>query len=341
MILDTDLYKLTTLQLVFKHFPFTHVKYKLFDRDGKILSNWSHFRTILENGVDELYNSRLSLDDIGYLKSLNIFDNEFLESIYNVPLLKYVKFDFNDGVTVSGNWYNCLLWEIPIMQILNEDKTYNTDITHVIKRVDSINWTNVAEFGTRRRKSKLIQEIVLSRIRHNLSKTYLTSNVDLARKYNFTPVGTYGHELPMGLLGHYNQTNAEINAIKLFKKEFPNKKVYALTDTFTTDHFLSNSFNEVMHLITGVRHDSGCPFKFYTKIEEFIKSRGSRKLDYIFTDSLDNIKISQIKNICKDAMFGIGTWVTNPQGSSIVVKMISSNDVPVYKLSDDPNKATK
>jgi nicotinate phosphoribosyltransferase len=338
MILDTDLYKFTTLQLVYKHFPYTHVKYKLFDRGGDVIKNWSYWRPILENGIDKIHNDVLSFDDINYLKSLNIFDNEFLSSLYNVPLLKYVKFDFNNGVTVSGNWYNCLLWEIPIMQILNEDTTYSVDIKHIINRVDAVSWNNVAEFGTRRRKSKLIQEIVLSRIRHNLSKTYCTSNIDLARKYNFTPVGTYGHEVPMGLLGYYNEENAAINAIKLLKKEFPNRKTYALTDTFTTDHFLQ-SFEEIINLVDGVRHDSGSPIVFYNKIQEYILTKGTKQLEYLFTDSLNADLIRDIRIKCPKASFGIGTWVTNPYGSSLVVKMIESNGVKVYKLSDNPKKA--
>jgi nicotinate phosphoribosyltransferase len=164
-------------------------------------------------------------------------------------------------------------------------------------------------------------------------------------KYDLTPVGSYPHELPMALSTIYGEEDAQYEAIKLMKKEFPTRDVYALTDTYTTDLFLSR-FWTVQNLCAGVRHDSGCPFAYTDKIIQWYKDHGidPRKRTILYTD---NLNCEKKNNIIKyvggriQTKFGIGTYLTNicEDRPDSVIKLVEVNGQKVRKISDDPTKS--
>ena len=128
----------------------------------------------------------------------------------------------------------------------------------------------------------------------------------------------------------------------------------ALTDTFTTDVFLSTFDTFYAKLFDGVRQDSGDPFLFTDKIIQHYKRlhiNPSTKT-IVFSDGLDVEKAVKIHQYCngriRDA-YGIGTNLTNDVGVTplnMVIKLTkgrTSLDKPwrnTVKLSDDNGKRT-
>ena len=95
-----------------------------------------------------------------------------------------------------------------------------------------------------------------------------------------------------------------------------------LTDTYTTEVFLSNFSKKHAALFTSLRHDSGDPMEFVEKaIKRYEELKINPQIKYIvFSDSLNVEKAIAIKEYCGDrigASFGIGTNLTNDVGNSI------------------------
>ena len=98
---------------------------------------------------------------------------------------------------------------------------------------------------------------------------------------------------------------------------------------------------------TGVRHDSGDPFLWATKMINHYKSLGidPKTKTLLFSDGLNFDKAQDIYNCFKDEInisFGIGTYLSNDtdvDALNIVIKLQYVNGHPVAKLSDDRGKA--
>jgi nicotinate phosphoribosyltransferase len=95
-----------------------------------------------------------------------------------------------------------------------------------------------------------------------------------------------------------------------------------LTDTYTTDVFLSNFSKKHAALFTSLRQDSGDPLVLVDKaIKRYKELRIDPTLKYIvFSDSLNVDKAIAIKEYCNNkigATFGIGTNLTNDVGNNI------------------------
>jgi nicotinate phosphoribosyltransferase len=126
----------------------------------------------------------------------------------------------------------------------------------------------------------------------------------------------------------------------------------ALSDTYTTDVFLQNFSRKHAKLFDGVRHDSGDPFKFVTKVINRYKELGidPTTKTIIFSNALDFELYREIAEYCGNRIrcaAGIGTNLTNDCGhrpSNIVMKLKKcrmNQRQPWFeciKLSDDEGK---
>ena len=181
-----------------------------------------------------------------------------------------------------------------------------------------------------------------------------TSNVHFAHKFNLTPIGTLAHEWFMfhAVLNGYQMANS--SAQDAWVRAFHGDLGIALTDTYTTDVFLSSFDTFYAKLFDGVRQDSGNPFIFTDKIVrhyERLHIDPSIKT-IVFSDSLEVETAVQIHQYCRGRVrdaYGIGTCLTNDVGVTplnIVIKLIkcrTSRNAPwqhTVKLSDDRGKHT-
>ena len=175
-LLDTDLYKFTMMQAVLHQFPGAQVDYKFKCRNPGIDPATGQAKHNLAAHVNEIR------DEIRFLCSLHFQDAEL---IY-LRSLRFIKSDFVDflglfklnekyisvtalpsgeiDITIRGPWLHTILFEIPVLAIVNEVYFRNTqqlpDLMEGRKRLDlkiaqlrgeGLHDLKIADYGTRRR----------------------------------------------------------------------------------------------------------------------------------------------------------------------------------------------
>lgn len=211
---------------------------------------------------------------------------------------------------------------------------------------------NFSEFGLRRRLSWEAQEMAVKKLSEAklCSSTFVgTSNVYLAYRYNLTPCGTMAHEWIM-CTGHgnhkHNPAYSNWYALDAWVKEYGVLNGTALTDTITTDCFLKDFQLTYATLFSGVRHDSGDPYKWGDKMIDHYNKLGidATTKTLLFSDSLDFEKADKLFryfNGRAKVVFGIGTYLSNDTSVkplNIVMKTTACNGCDVAKISDTPGK---
>lgn len=369
-LLDLDFYKLTMMQLAWRNFSDLTVKFQFHNRTTIDLSEYvSVFE--LRKVFKRIQKLRFSESELLYLESLDTFEKGFLEylSTYELPMIE-VSNDF-DIYTIS-TWKEAILWETIVLSVVNQmyyegkyslvdrEKAELEGINTLHNKLSRLNGVNfpklITDFGTRRRFSADWQDKVVSIVSNHPSFSG-TSNVYLAMKYNWTPIGTNAHELYMISAGFYGETDDGLKRSHSFIMNqwyhmYGEKLSIGLTDTFGSNFFFED-FRDKAHKWKGLRHDSGDPFEFGERVIEFYESLGIDPMTKlcVFSDGLDLEKIIALEERFRGRIqvsFGWGTKLTNDLGFetlSIVMKaveVISDGEEPInrmlVKLSDNLNK---
>ena len=209
-----------------------------------------------------------------------------------------------------------------------------------------------SEFGTRRRFSYEVQDLVLDYLKKNARFCSGTSNCYLAMKYQMRMMGTHPHEWFMFHGAQFGYKHANYMALENWVNVYDGDLGTALSDTYTSDSFLSNFSRKQAKLFDGVRCDSGDEFEFIDRLVERYRELGidPTTKTIIFSNALDFEKALRIFKYCQDKIrcaFGIGTNLTNDTGykpSNIVMKLsrckMNTNQEwrECVKLSDDLGK---
>ncbi len=369
-LLDTDLYKFTMMQVVFKHFRQVKVNYLFQCRNQQI--NLTSLKDSIQAEVQKLENLSLQEDELSYLKKLPYFTTDFIDYLRHFKLnSNHVSIQITDGslsISIQGSWLETILFEIPILMIV-ADKYYQThypqfDLTQAkknlandIKAIQNLPTTlgsnhgeifQFMEFGSRRRFSFSWQEQVLEQLIDKVPQNLMgTSNVYFAKQFGITPLGTMAHEYIQACQALTpDLRSSQIAALKLWQTEYPNHLATALSDTYGTAAFLHDFSLDLATHYHAVRQDSGDPALF---AQQLIKHYQSLDIDpltktIIFSDGLSvnkAIKLHQRFSEIIHTAFGIGTQLTCNVGVSAiqcVIKMTQCNNQPVAKISDTPEK---
>ncbi len=365
-LLDTDLYKFNMNQVIFhKHTDLTG-EYHFKCRNEGIVFTKEMLDEINEQ-IDHLCKLRFSHKELDYLKSIRFIKADYVEflRLYH-PIRDYVTTSLSDkgelSVIVKGPLFSAMQFEIYLLEIINEvyfrfQYNYDELLASARKKLDEkIEAFNngkytfkYAEFGSRRRLSRVWQDELLEKLIKNTKNIVGTSNVYFAMKYNVKPIGTYAHEyvqmyqgidkIPLAYTNYY--------AMKDWYDEYRGDNGTALTDTVTTDLFLRDFNRSMVNNYSGVRHDSGDPCVWAEKIINHYKKYdvNLKEKTLLFSDSLDFDRAQNLYDKYKDitkVSFGIGTFVTNDtmvDPLNIVIKLQYVNNRPVAKLSDCEAKA--
>lgn len=206
----------------------------------------------------------------------------------------------------------------------------------------------VADFGTRRRFSKVWQAHVVATLHHAEPNIVSgTSNVLLAKTLGMTPIGTMAHEFMQAFQAlDVRLRDSQKAALEAWVHEYRGDLGIALTDVVGMDAFLRDFDLYFAKLFDGLRHDSGDPYIWGDKaIAHYRKLKIDPKTKILtFSDGLDLHKAWDLHQYFKDRIktsFGIGTNLTNDMGLTplnIVLKLVECNGQPVAKLSDSPGK---
>ncbi len=368
-ILDNDLYKFSMQQAVHMLYPRVEAQYEFINRGSTSFPDG--FAAAVKNEIEKMADLRLSVDQKIFLKKTCYF----LTPVY-LDFLSSYQYDPDDVIVrqtddilelkIIGPWYRTILWEVPLMAIISElffkklshnsrSDTKRQAINQNKARVLGANNVKFADFGTRRRFSaKNHEQMIRDLLSHENHTLIGTSNVHFAHQFNITPIGTLAHEWFMFHAAMHGYQMANPCAQDAWVNVFHGDLGIALTDTYTTDAFLSTFDTFYAKLFDGVRQDSGDPFLFTDKIirhYERLHIDPSTKT-VVFSDGLDVEKAVKIHQYCngrvRDA-YGIGTNLTNDVGVTplnMVIKMTkcrASLDKPwrsTVKLSDEKGKQT-
>ena len=382
--MDIDGYKLTMQQLVLNQFPDVNVRYEFICRTknarlldyidlGKLREEFRHAQSLRFTELELLYLEKLKVDDrplftVGFIN--------FLRS-YRLP-------DFNidvEGATLKiefeGPWPSAILWETICLSIVSqlyyEGLVLENDISQHVYYIEGLDRLaskvhllskhpnlKVTDFGTRRRYSRLWQEIVIDyMIKTMPGQLAGTSNVYLAWQYGLDLKATMAHELDQSMQGIILQetggdysrlVDTHDRVMDAWEKEYRNMHSMwiNLPDTFGSDWALERMTEEQLRSWHAERQDSGNSDSF---AEKRIKKWADAGLDpwgklIVFSDGLDVheiIRLYEKFNPRTNVAFGWGTNLTNDLGLppiSIVVKLMESEGFGTVKLSDNLAKAT-
>jgi nicotinate phosphoribosyltransferase len=371
-LLDTDLYKFTMMQVVLHQFPGAQVEYKFKCRNSGV--NLARHIDEIRAEIKALCSLSFSEEELSYLRSMRFIKSDFVDFLGLFRLNeKYITLTpQSDGqleISVKGPWLHTILFEIPVLAIANEVyfKNHSTPrsesngkerLLHKISllKAPGLSELKIADYGTRRRYSRVWHEEVLQTLAKELGTSATgqfagTSNVHYARTLGLTPLGTMAHEYLQAAqaLGP-RLRDSQTYAFESWAREYRGDLGIALSDVYGMSAFLRDFDMFFCKLFDGARHDSGDPFSWGERMIEHyrINRVDPRTKTLIFSDGLTvprTIELYQrFKGRCLLA-FGIGTNLTNDLGDppeheplQIVMKMIRCNGQPVAKISDSPGK---
>ena len=375
-LLDNDLYKFTMLQAMLHQFPQTHGVYRFRCRNNEdTLYPLADIKEALEKQLDSLCELRFLEDELEYLRGLRFMRSDFVDYLELFKLKRRfitVSID-NKGrlcIDIEGPMIQAMFFEVFVLAIVNElyfralsnasvieegqrrlDEKVALLHQYAIEQAKYDNHTPpliVADFGTRRRFSKVWQAHVVETL-HNAEPKIVsgTSNVYLAKKLGMTPIGTMAHEFMQAFQAlDVRLRDSQKAALEAWVHEYRGDLGIALTDVVGMDAFLRDFDLYFAKLFDGLRHDSGDPYIWGDKaIAHYKKLKIDPRTKILtFSDGLDLNKAWDLHQYFKGQIrtsFGIGTNLTNDMGITpinIVLKLVECNGQPVAKLSDSPGK---
>jgi nicotinate phosphoribosyltransferase len=366
-LLDTDLYKFTMMQVVLHRFPGAQVEYRFKCRNPGV--DLARCIDEIRDEVAHLCTLRFTEDELAYLRGLRFIKSDFVDFLGLFQMnRKYVTVEPTPGgdgeidVVVRGPWLHTILFEIPLLAIINEVWFRSTerspdflegrrrllDKTALIRDDPSLEGMRVADYGTRRRFSRRWHDEVIRGLSEQLGENFAgTSNVLFARRYGLTPLGTMAHEYLQACqaLGP-RLRDSQVFGFESWAREYRGDLGIALSDTYGMDAFLRDFDLYFCKLFDGARHDSGDPFDWGERLIAHYEAHriDPRTKTLIFSDSLNvplAIQLYRRFHTRTRLAFGIGTNLTNDLGVTplqIVIKMVRCNGQPVAKVSDSPEK---
>jgi nicotinate phosphoribosyltransferase len=369
-LLDTDLYKFTMMQVVLHQFPGAQVEYRFKCRNGGV--DLTPYIDEIREQIHWLCTLRFKEPELEYLRSMRFIKSDFVDFLGLFQLnAKYITVQpspLANGeieIVIKGPWLHTILFEIPVLAIVNEVYFRATqkepDFAQGRRRLAGkialvrddptlagANGPKIADYGTRRRFSRLWHDEVLRTLKDELRDNLAgTSNVMFAFKHGLIPLGTMAHEYLQACqaLGP-RLRDSQTFGFESWAKEYRGDLGIALSDVFGMDAFLRDYDMYFCKLFDGTRHDSGDPLEWGERmIAHYEKLRVDPKTKtLVFSDALTIPKVIELFrrfNGRARLAFGVGTNLTNDLGYTplqIVIKMVRCNGQPVAKLSDSPEK---
>ena len=364
-LLDTDAYKLHMQQAVFHHYHDVHVAAEFRCRGDDLLGIYADS---IREQVDAMQHLALTDDEYQWLSGLPFFKADYLNWLREFRYKPEQGTVTNDNgkldIRLTGPWREVIMWEVPLLAVISElahrYRSPETGVTQAVAALENklgefsrltegldMSRFRLMDFGTRRRFSREVQEAIVRRLQQE-PWFVGTSNYDLARRLDLTPMGTQAHEW---FQAHQqispDLANSQRAALAAWLEEYPDRLGIALTDCITMDAFLRDFGSEFAERYQGLRHDSGDPVEWGEKAIAHFEKLGIDPMSkvLVFSDNLDLAKAVDLYRHFSSRVnlsFGIGTRLTCdiPQVKplNIVIKLVECNGKPVAKLSDSPGK---
>ena len=346
----TDLYQLTMMYGYLKSGMRDNIA--TFDMFYRSKDESTHYAIMagLEQLIDYLKNLHFDEEAIDYLRSLGIFDEEFMQElrdfkfsgdVYAVPEGTIV-FPGEPLVRVTAPIFEAQLVETALLNIINHQTLIATKASRVVQAAEG---GTVMEFGLRRAQGP--DAGIYGARAAIIGGCKSTSNVLTGQMYSIPIAGTHAHSWVMSFPD-------EITAFRKYAEMFPTSCLL-LVDTYDTlKSGVPNAitvFNELRaagHEPVGIRLDSGDLAYLSREARKMLDAAGFPNTIICASGDLDENLIRDLKlqGACIDT-WGVGTkLITSEDCPSLggVYKMsaetVDGRVIPKIKISENPVKIT-
>ena len=342
LTLLTDLYELTMMQGYFKNPVQETVIFDAFYRTNPC-GNGFAITAGLDQVIDYIKNLRFSGEDIVYLRSVGIFDEDFLEylsnfhfsgDIYAIPEGTVV-FPREPLVKVIAPIMEAQLVETAILTILNHQSLIATKAARV---VNAARGDGIMEFGLRRAQGP--DAGVYGARAAMIGGCIGTSNVLTGKLFDVPVLGTHAHSWIMSFPDEYT-------AFKTYSELYPNACTL-LVDTYDT---LKSGVPNAIRVFKemrkakrlngryGIRLDSGDLAYLSKEARKMLDAAGFHDAVISASSDLDEYLIDSLKTQ--------GAKITSKDcpafGGVYKLAAVKSGDgefIPKIKLSENTEKIT-
>ncbi len=353
LTLLTDLYELTMMQGYFKNKDRNEtVIFDAFYRSNPCGSGYS-IAAGLEQVIEYIKNLHFSTEDVDYLKSLNIFEKDFLDylrgfhftgDIYAIPEGTVV-FPREPLVKVVAPIMEAQLIETAILNIINHQSLIATKAARVCYAAKG---DGIMEFGLRRAQGP---DAGLYGARAAMIAGCVgTSNVLAGRLFDVPVKGTHAHSWIMSFPDEYT-------AFKTYANMYPQACIL-LVDTYDT---LKSGVPNAIRVFTemreaginlsfyGIRLDSGDLAYLSKKARKMLDAAGFTDAVISASNDLDEYLIESLKaQGATITSWGVGTNLItakdNPSFGGVyklaAIQDKNGNFIPKIKLSENSEKVT-
>ena len=338
--LTIDLYELTMAQVYFKHKRAVSATFDLFIRSQK---RPFYVACGIDDTLAVLENLKFAKEDIDYLKSLALFEEDFLNylkdfkfkgEVFGVEEPEIV-FSNEPILRVTANLIEAQIIESLVLNKINLGTTLATKAARVVSVAKG---RGIYDFSLRRTQGL---EAALACAKYSyLAGAKGTSNLSAGYLYKIPVAGTMAHSFVMAF-------EREIESFITFARQFPTKSIL-LIDTYNSREGLDKAIKIakiIRHMgfnLLGIRLDSGDLLSESKYARTILDQEGLIDTLIFASGNLDEYQIDGlIKNRAPIDAFGVGTNMgcssdlpyTDVIYKLVEIKDINKDFIPTMKLS--------
>jgi len=337
--LFTDLYELTMAQAYWQSGVTADACFSMFVRRLPTNRGYLVFAG-LEDMLSALGGLRFSEYDIAQLRSMELFDEGFLEYLAGLRFTGCLRampeatvFFANEPVLeVTAPVIEAQIVETVLLNLFNTHTMLATKAARVVEAADG---RTVVDFAARRTQG-IDAAIKLARAAY-IAGFAGTSNVLAARRYGIPAVGTMAHSF-------ITSFDSEMEAFDSYAASFPDNSTF-LVDTYDTVEGIRNAvevakrMREQGHELNAIRLDSGDLLSLSLKARAMLDVAGMQNVQVLASGGLDEFQVEDlIRAGAAIDGFGVGTNVGTSADYpwlDCVYKMVEYDGKPTMKLSED------
>jgi nicotinate phosphoribosyltransferase len=304
----------------------------------------------LEQVIDFINNLHFSEEDIQYLRSLQLFDEDFLNylknfrftgEVYAIPEGTVV-FPYEPLVRVKAPIMQAQLIETALLNIVNHQTLIATKASRVVY---AANGDSVLEFGLRRAQGP--DAGIYGARAAIIGGCSSTSNVLTGQMFGVPAKGTHAHSWVMSF-------SNELESFRAYAKIFP-ETCLLLVDTYDTlKSGVPNAITVFKELRAkgyepvGIRLDSGDLAYLSKKARQMLDEAGFEKTKIFASSDLDEDLIRDLKaQGAKIDVWGVGTKLITSENNpalggvyKLTAEVVEGKTIPKIKKSDNIWKVT-
>ena len=304
----------------------------------------------LEQAIDYIENLHFDDDDIDYLRSLNIFGEDFLDELKGFRFTGSMKavpegtliFPNEPILTVVAPMFEAQLVETALLNLIN----HQTLIATTASRLTECTKANISEFGLRRAQGP-DAGLYGARAAY-IGGCRSTSNVLAGQMFGIDIKGTHSHSWVMSF-------PTELDAFEAYAKVYPDNCLL-LVDTYDTLKSgvpnaikVFKKLRENGHKPLGIRLDSGDLAYLSREARKMLDDAGFADAKIFVSNDIDEkVLLALAQQDAKIDVYGIGTkLITSFNNAALggVYKLSAIEDekgnmTPKIKVSNSPGKTT-